>query len=62
MTTETKQVQENEFYNKVIQINGKFFSYQTGILLVTSSRGHKYTIIMYDHESITLILEAFKSK
>ena len=60
--TGTIPVQENDLYTRVIQINGKYFSDRTGRLLVTSSRGQKYTMIMYGHESKSILAEALKIK
>ena len=55
-------VRENEFYTKVIKINGKVISNQNGIFPVTSRRGYKEITIMYDHESNAILAETLNSK
>ena len=49
MTTGTKPVQENYFYNKVIKLTGHVFGDKKGCLLVTSIKGYKYITIVYDN-------------
>ena len=62
MTTDTILVQENYFCTKIIQLNGKVFINQTGILPVKSSRGHTYIMVMHDHNSKKIVAKALKSK
>ena len=62
MKTDPIPVQDNYFYNKVIQLNGKVFIDQTGIFRVTSSRGHKYIMIIYDRDFKAILAGALKNK
>ena len=45
-----------------IASTGKTFSDQTGRFPVTSSRGNKYVMIMYDYDSNIILGEAMKSR
>jgi hypothetical protein len=44
-------------YPKVIEITGQIFSDQTGRFPVTSSRGNKYIMVVYDHDSAAILAE-----
>ena len=52
----------NEFYTKIIEPTGKVFSDQTGKFPVTSSKGNKYVMVVYDHDSNAILSEPLKSK
>ena len=45
-----------------IQITGKIFSDQTGRFPITSSRGNKYIMIVYDFDSNAILAEPLKSR
>ena len=45
-----------------IKVIGKISTDQTGRLAVTSSRGSKYLIVIYDHDSNAIIAEPLKSR
>jgi hypothetical protein len=49
-------------YPIVIDITGKIFSDQTGCFPVTSSRGHKYIMIVYDYHSTAILAEPLKNR
>jgi hypothetical protein len=49
-------------YAKVIEITGKVFSDQTGQFPVTSSKGNKYIMVVYDHDSSAILTEAMKNR
>jgi hypothetical protein len=49
-------------YPKVIDITGKIFSDQTGRFPVTSSRGNKYIMIVYDYDSTAILAEPLKNR
>ena len=59
---ETKATEEaplkarvNEFYLKTVDLTSKLYSDQTGWFSVTSSRGNKYIMIIYDHNSNAIL-------
>ena len=47
---------------KPIEITGKIYSDQTGRFPLTSSRGHKYIMIVYDYDSNSILAEPLKSR
>ena len=60
----TIDTKTEEFYFAVTPLSetGKTFSDQIGRFLVTSSRGNKYIMIMYDYDSNSINGEAMKSR
>ena len=40
----------------------RIYSDQTGRFPHTSSRGHKYIMVMYDHDSNAIVFEALKTR
>ena len=52
----------NEFYTKIIDLTGKIYSDQTGRFPVQSSRGNKYIMVVYDHDSNAILPKALKSR
>ena len=52
----------HEFFTKIIEPTGKVFSDQTGKFPVTSSRGNKYVMVVYDHDSNATLTVPLKSK
>ena len=61
MTTNT-QVREYEYYVKTIELTGKLYSDQTGRFPVISSKGNKYIMIVYDHDSNAILARPLKTK
>ena len=61
MTT-TPQVREYEYYVKTIELTGKLYSDQTGRFPVISSKGNKYIMIIYDHDSNAILARPLKTK
>ena len=55
-------VRENEYYFKTVELTGKIYSDQTGWFPTTSSKGTKYVMIIYDHDSNAIIARPLKSK
>ena len=53
---------ENMVSFKLVEIKGKVFSEQTGRFLITSSRGNKYIIVMYDNDSNAILAEPMKNR
>ena len=49
-------------YAKVIAITGQIYSDQTGRFPVTSSRGNKYIMIVYDYDSTAILAEPLKNR
>ena len=47
---------------KVVDIQGKVYSDQTGRSPIISSRGNKYDMIIYDYNSNNIITECLKSR
>ena len=52
----------NEFYAKIIDLTRKIYSDQTGRFPVQSSRGNKYIMVVYDHDSNVILTKALKSR
>lgn len=47
---------------KIIELSRKLCIDQTGRFLVTSSKGNKYVIVIYDHDSNVILARAIKTK
>jgi hypothetical protein len=61
-TTDEPKERTNWVYMKPIEVTGKIFSDQTGRFPVTSSRGNKYVMIVYDYDSNAILAEPLKSR
>jgi hypothetical protein len=61
MTTNDK-VQTHMVYVKAIQATGQIFTDQTGKFPITSSRGNKYVMVLYDYDSNSILTEPLKSR
>ena len=59
---EDPKVRTNWVYMKPIQMTGQIYSDQTGRFPVTSSRGNKYIMIVYDYDSNAILSEPLKSR
>ena len=57
-----EDVRANLVTMKVIEVSGIFVSNQTDRFPITSSRGNKYILVMYDDDSNTIISEPIKSR
>ena len=53
---------ENEYYAKKVDLTNKIYSDQTGRFPITSSKGNKYIMIIYDHDSNAIIARPLKTK
>ena len=53
---------ENEYYFKTVELTGKIYSDKTIWFLNTSSKGIKYIMIIYDHDSNAIIIRLLKYK
>jgi hypothetical protein len=66
MTTPTSipevTVRTHFVYAKVIEITGQIYSDQTGRFPVTSSKGNKYIMIVYDYDSRAILAEPIKNR
>ena len=60
--TSKLQVQSHQVFIKSIQINENFSSYQTGHFPVFSICGSKYLMVIFDHDSNTILAETLKSR
>jgi hypothetical protein len=49
-------------YAKVVTVTGQIYSDQTGRFPVTSSRGNKYIMIVYDYDSTAILAEPIKNR
>jgi hypothetical protein len=49
-------------YPKVIEITGQIYSDQTGRFPVTSSKGNKYIMVVYDYDSAAILAEPIKNR
>ena len=47
---------------KVVEITGKIYTDQTGKFPITSSRGNKYIMVLYDHDTNAILVEAIKNR
>jgi hypothetical protein len=52
----------NMVYVKAIEATGQIYTNQTGRFPTTSSRGHKYIMILYHYDSNAILAEPLKSK
>ena len=52
----------NECFIKTVDLTNKLHSDQTGRFPVTSSKGNKYIMIVYDHDSNAILARALKTK
>ncbi len=60
--TEEDKNRTNKIYVKAIKTTGQIYTDQTGRFPTTSSRGHKYIMILYDYDSNAILAEPLKSK
>jgi hypothetical protein len=49
-------------YAKVVEITGQIYSDQTGRFPVTSSKGNKYIMVVYDYDSTAILAEPIKNR
>ena len=54
--------QSHQLFVKTVELTGKVSTYQTGRFPVTSSRGSKYLMVLYYHNSNAIIPEPIKSR
>ena len=66
---ETKATEEapskarvSKFYLKTVDLTSKLYSDQTGRFPITLSRGNKYVMITYDHNSNAILVQLLKTK
>jgi hypothetical protein len=55
-------VRTHVVYAKVITITGQIYSDQTGRFPVTSSKGNKYIMVVYDYYSTAILAEPLKNR
>ena len=53
---------ENEFHMKVCNLKSKSYSDETDHFLVISSRGNKYVMVIYNHDSNVILARTLKTK
>ena len=58
----TSSKRNNELYSKIIQLNRKVCSDQTGRFPAASSKGNKRVMVVYDHDSNAVLAKPLKSK
>ena len=58
----TPEVRHHEFFIKTVELSGKIYSDQPGRFPLTSSKGNKYSMVVYDHNSNAILAEPFKSR
>jgi hypothetical protein len=61
-STPEPTVRTHLVYAKVVTITGQLFSDQTGRFLVTSSKGNKYVMVVYDYDSAAILAEPIKNR
>ena len=61
-TPNAPRVSTHEVFSQTIKFTGKSPTDQTGRFPVTSSRGSKYIMILYDHDRNTIIPDPMKSR
>jgi hypothetical protein len=52
----------NWVYQQAVEISGQIFSDQTGRFPVTSSKGNRYIMVVYDYDSNNILAEPLKSR
>ena len=57
-----EDVQANLVSMKIVELEGKVFTDQTGRFSVTSSKGNKYIMVLYDKISNIILAEAMKNR
>ena len=57
-----ENVRANIVTMKLVELNGKIFSNQTGRFPVTSSKGNKYLMVMYDNDTNAILAEPMKNR
>ena len=55
-------LQTDDVYLKVVDLEGKIYTDQTGRFLVTSSKGNKYILVAYHHDSNMIHVEPLKTR
>jgi hypothetical protein len=61
-STSEPTVRTHLVYAKVVTITGQIYSDQTGRFPVTSSRGNKYIMVVYDYDSAAILAEPIKNR
>ena len=51
----TPEVRHHEFCIKTVELSSKIYSDQTGRFPLTSSKGNKYVMVVYDHDSNAIL-------
>ena len=62
ISAEQNNKRSNEFCAKTIELTGKIYSNQTGRLPVNSSKGNKYIMVTFDHDSNAILATLLKSR
>ena len=57
-----EDVRANLVSIKIVELEGKVFTDQTGRFPINSSRGNKYVMVMYDNDTNAILAEAMKSR
>ena len=58
----TTEVRHHEFFIKTVELSGKIYSDKTCRFPLTSSKGNRYVMIVYDQDSNAILTETFKSR
>ena len=58
----TPEVRHHELFIKTVELSGNIYSDQTGRFPLTSSKGNKYVMVVYDHDSNAILAEPLKSR
>ena len=58
----TSKVRHHELFIKTVELSGKIYSDQTGRFHLTSSKGNKYFMVLYDHDSNVILAKPLKSR
>ena len=56
------QIRSHKVFLKTFELTGKFSTDQTGRFPVTSSRGSKYLMVLFDHDSNAILVGPLKSR
>ena len=56
----TTEVQHHEFFIKTVELSGNIYSNQTGRFPLTSSKGNRCVMAVYDHNSNFILAETLK--
>lgn len=55
-------IRKNTAETKVVEITGRLYTNKTGHFPVTFSRGNKYVLVLYHHDTNAILAQSLKSR